>query len=114
VSTNDDERQARIEQIRARLEAAITEHPLPWVADDDEIRSGCATEDERNVLSCCNIEEDALKMIANAPADTAWLLAELDAATARAERAEAECARMVPFAAQVGYTRAALAEQGEG
>ncbi len=85
MSTND-ERAARIAQIRARLEAATREHPQPWMADDSDLRSACGTEDERSVLSCCNIEQDALKFIAASVTDIAWLLAELEAATARAER----------------------------
>lgn len=66
----------RIAEIRARVDAAILAEPLPWRVDHGDIVSGYGTEDERNVLSCCNIEEDALPLIANAPADLAYLLAE--------------------------------------
>lgn len=94
---NDDERQARIAQIRARLEAAT---PGPW----DERRQddyACAAYysiwggDAEVIATDWNDEQYPptrqadCDLIANAPADLAYLLSELAAAQARVERAEA-------------------------
>lgn len=108
-AVNDDERQARLAAIRERLGAAT---PGPWKIEHDgdvvDIDHGpertwpwrVITEDETSVIvdftgGDIPPDEDA-DLIANAPADLAWLLAEnarlgaeRDAATARAERAEA-------------------------
>ena len=95
--SNNDERQERIAQIRARVEAAT---PGPWKvqtdSDDDPDNYWpwrVITDDETGVIvdftgGDIPPDEDAA-LIANAPADLAWLTRELDAATARAERAEA-------------------------
>lgn len=82
--SNNDERQERIAQIRARVEAAT---PGPWVTWPD------GTEESVEAVAVgrfvCHLNsnmrqfrEDAA-LIANAPADLAYLLSELAAAQAR-------------------------------
>lgn len=111
--STDDERQARLAQIRARLEDAT---PGPWYINqlDDEwsmsfVGVGTSPDDgtgdyahhcyetlvaatlvqqPRYVDHADGRWDENAALIANAPDDLAWLLAELDAATARAKRAE--------------------------
>ena len=109
--STDDERQARLAQIRARLEDAT---PGPWYINqlDDEwsmsfVGVGTSPDDgtgdyahhcyetlvaatlvqqPRYVDHADGRWDENAALIANAPDDLAWLLSELDAAAARAER----------------------------
>lgn len=81
MSDND-----RADQISARLAAAT---PGPWVREGREVYRGCSCNGE--FLTSTTHDPDA-DLIANAPADLAWLLSErkrLLAAVEAAERAGA-------------------------
>lgn len=88
---SNDERQARIALIKARLEAAT---PGPWQTWPDGTEESVESVAVGRFVCHLNsnmrqFREDAA-LIANAPDDLAWLLSEVEAATARAERVEAE------------------------
>jgi hypothetical protein len=95
--SNDDERQERIAQIRARVEAATTDVVNELAGFRDFDAEWLANKTHRQRASPGGVREtfyaagrlSGLAETSNAPADFAYLLSELDAATARAERAEA-------------------------
>ena len=77
----------RIAEIRARLDAATSG---PWVEDNgDVMTTGNTHHGPIMVALDCDNEGDA-PFIANAPADIAWLLDEVDAARERIALLRAE------------------------
>ena len=109
---NDDERQARLAAIRERLNAAT---PGPWEFDsycrvlappahlDDAEHYGniVAWVPAWHGDTACKPHDDNAELIANAPADLAWLLAEVERLTRQRDAARAWSARWKAVAKRV-------------